>query len=743
MLRDTLRGKINSSTADFHSHVVMAEDDDGSTTDEDNYDEQEREMQERREALRQRGRESYAKRKEGSLSSANTTPASTRSNRLNNTLHDIEDDDDGDEEGDIFYNESMNNGGKKPPRKKRKSGAGDLAYRPSDDGSDTEEDEGYHDQKPGSAKRRVSSSRRPGGSPGVMSAVTPPSKPKRQDTTSTANTVVSRFKEGSMRDRASAVPPQEIVGTLPTSSPARPEDEEVPIGMSTRESGLSNIQSIRSSNGTAKSAEGSFTFGGLASLMPFNPFKLVKDIKESWDRQKRLHEARERKKKILRDRKKKGQLAYQELKKMGVMQGYSGNAAAVMGANAITRRNSSGSMRVPSARGNYAPDYTMGGTYEQSIGRAYSTDESRPASRSSEQGGNVELRRRRSALVTSFTSDVTMKGVGGGFATERPYRDSGETFETERGRDYEMPQHSSDFVASPSEPPENFSRKSTPKPRDFAPPPPSRVPPPPPPHSSTRAVPNGGKFEDVKTLVKKKSKVFTSTFGGRTDEGPIKASLKAVGKEGGPSKREIKRQERLQKKVSNLEEQLEKARRELESALDTTVNGSVPPLPTLKVSRKEALPRLKTARESVLSGEDTEGEETEVDEAPLSPVMNGSFGGSFMAKTAEMTIMESVEEAQQEAPEPNGKGKASSSGVFGMVLPKRASKSNLGAGRRRKVSGSGSGPVAGSSSTSALRPQSKSMTDMRNVKNSPPPPETPTEKVPPVPKFVVANGNRK
>lgn len=742
-----MREKINSSSADFHPHAVGAEEDDESTTDEDDYGEQEREMQERREALRQRGRESYAKRKEGSLSSANTTPASTHSGRLNNPLHDIEDEDDGDEEGDVFYNESMNGGGKKPPRKKRKSGAGDLAYRPSDDGSDTEEDGSYNDQKPGSAKRRVSSSRRPGGSPnGIPGMTTPPSRVKRQDTSSTANTVVSRFKEGSMRDRASAVPPQEIVGMLPTSSPARPEDEEeASMDMSTKASGLSNVQSVGSSTGTAKSADGSFTFGGLASLMPFNPFKIVKDIKESWDRQKQLHEAKERKKKALRERKKKGQLAYQEFKRAGAMQGYSGNAAAVMGANAIRRRNSSGSMRVPPPGGNYAPDYTMGGVYEQSIGRAYSTDESRPVSRASEQSGNMESKRRRSALVTSFASDVTMKGVGESFATERPYRNSGETFETGRGQNNdETQQHSSDFVTSPSEPPENFSRKSTPRSKEAAPPPPSRAPPPPPLPAAKVAL-NGGKFEDVKTLVKKKSKVFASTFGGRGEEGISKASSRAISKEG-PTKRDIKRQERLQKKVSNLEEQLERARRELENALDTTINGSVPPLPPMpKALRREALPRLKTARDNVLSGEDTEGEETEVDETPLSPVMNGSFGGSFMAKTAEMTIMESVEETQNETPEPNGKGKVSSSGFgISMVLPKRTSKSNLGAGRgRRRVSGSGSGSVASSSLAPGLRPQSKSMADMKGIRNSPPPPETPTEKVPPMPRLVAANGNRK
>lgn len=741
-----MRGKINNSTTDFHhSHVVVAEEADESTTDEDDYGREERGIQERQEALRQRGRESYTKRKEGSPSSANTTPASTHSNRLHNPLYDDndnDDDDDGDgndDEGDIFYNESMGNGAKKPPRKKRKSDTADPVYHPSDNGSDTE-DEGYHDQKPGSAKRRVSSGRLPSGpgrSPSAMAVITtPPSRSKRQGT---SNPIVSRFKEGSMRDRASAVPPREIVGTLPTSSPARPEDgEEAPMSMSTRVSGLSNIQSIRSLtarstdvNGTAK---GSFTFGGLASFIP-NPFKIVKEAKEAWDRQKQLHETRERKKKILRDRKMRGQMAYMDLKKAGAMQGYSGNAAAVMGANAIVGGSSSRSTGVPLASGNYTPDYAMG--YDHSIGRAYSTDESRPVSSASEQGG----RRGRSELVTSFASDVTMKGTGEGFGTERPHRNSCETSETEQDKNnFETTRRSLDFVTSPCS--ENFSRKSISRSKVIVPPPPSRAPPPPPLSSSTKATVSGGKFEDVKMLVKKKSKVFASTFSGRGEEGTVNTSSRTTSREG-PTKREIKRQEHLQKKVSNLEELLDKARRELENALDTTINGSVPLLPPIppmpKGLRREILPRPKTTRESVVSGEDTEGEETEVDDTPLSPEMNGSsIGGSFMAKTAEMTIMESVEEAQHELPEPaNVKGKASSR-VFG-ILPGRTSKLNLG---RRRVSGAATGTVAGEGSASVLRPQSKSMADMKG-KSSPPPPQTLNGRIPPMPRLVGVNGGRK
>lgn len=751
-----MRGKINNSTTDFHhSHVVVAEEADGSTTDEDgdDYGREERDIQERREALKQRGRESYAKRMEGSLSSANTTPASAH-NRLHNPLHDDDDDDDDgsvdggsdddNDEGDIFYNESMGNGVKKPPRKKRKSGAVDLAYHPSDNGSDTEEDEGYHDQKPGSAKRRVSSGRLPGPgrspglgrSPNTMAVITtPPPRSKRQET---SNPIVSRFKEGSMRDRASVVPPREIVGTLPTSSPARPGDEEgqTLMGMSTRASGLSNIHSIGSvarSTDVNGATKGSFTFGGLASFIP-NPFKIVKDAKEAWDRQKQLHETTQRKKKILRDRKMRGQMAYMDLKKAGAMQGYSGNAAAVMGANAIAGGSSSRSTGVPLVSGNYTPDYTMG--YEQSIGRAYSTDESRPVSRTSEQGG-VGLRG-RPGLVTSFASDVTMKGTSESFGAGGPHRNSCEAFETEQDKNnYETTRRSLDFVTSPCS--ENFSRKSISRSKVTVPPPPSRAPPPPPPLPSlAKATTNGGKFEDVKMLVKKKSKVFASTFGGRGDEG-MNTSSRATSREG-PTKREIKRQEHLQKKVSNLEELLEKARRELENALDTTINGSVPPLPPMpKGSRWEGLPPPKTARESVVSGEDTEGEETEVDGTPLSPGMNGSsFDGSFMAKAAEMTIMESVEEVQHEPPESaNGKGKGSSK-VFG-ILPKRTSRLNLG---RRRVSSIATSAVSGSGSASVLRPQSKSMADMRG-KNSPPPPQTPTEKVPPMPRLVGVNGSRK
>lgn len=711
------------------------DDDEESTTDEDDYGDEEREMVIRREALRQRGRESYAKRKESSITSTNTTPVSTHSTLRagDDRLNGIEQDGDDDDE-DVFFNESRTqsrtNGEKKPPRKKRKSGAGDLAYHPSDDGSGTDEEEGYHTQEPGSGKRRVSSNRRPGGSPRVLVASTPPQGTKRMDSTSTANTVVSRFKEGSMRDRASAVPPQEIVGMLPNSSPARPE-EEATMAMTTSGSGLSNMASFGSSNAPGVAPVGGFTLGGLTSLIPFNPLRIVKDIKESWDRQKRLYEAKERKKKLMRERKKKGQRAYEEFKRLGELQGYTGNAAAIMGAN--MRRNSLGSVRA-----DYMQDPTMGNMYGQDIGRAFSTDETRPVSRASVgQGGSLDLGRRRAAVVASFAGDVNMRGMGDSFGLEG-HQGDGEIYQQEQNQDAAQ-RASVDSAVSTTAPPENFSRRSTSKLKEMAPPTRAPPPPPPPPPQSAKAT-NGGKFGEVKTLVKKKSKVFAATFASRSEDS--KPSSKAAGKEG-PKKSDIRRQERLQKKVSNLEEQLDKAKRELVGAIDITSNA---PPPASRVSRRKKIAPINAVRESVavMSGDETdEGEKTEVDEdptAPLSPAMNASFGGSFMAKTADMTIMESLNETEHENLEPgreNGNGRALSS-VYGMILPKRVSKSNLGAaGRRRRVSVGSGNP---SNSASELKHQGSLPAISSGGKNNSPPSDAEKEEVPAVPRFPGTNG---
>ncbi|KAI5841441.1 hypothetical protein DFP73DRAFT_124568 [Morchella snyderi] len=724
VLRDTLRERIDSSSSkDASSHQDIDDNNnnnninnnhaDESSTDEDDG----RGMEMRREALRQRGRESYAKRKESSTVGTNTAPVIARGSRrtgasesfmdrINAISNEDDDDDNDDDDGeDIFFNESRSNlrsdNEKKPPqpRKKRKpdTGNGDSAYIPphDDEASETEEDEPYLEPEPGSGKRKASLSQRPpmDSSPQLpMRKTSPPTrKATRVNSTSTTGTVVSRFKEGSMRNRASVVPPVEIIGKLPSSSPPPRTDD-----MSNGIGGELNVFSFGGSGTEKPGAEamaaeaagnhnndGSFTFGGMASLIPFNPFKFVKGIKESWDRQKRFHEEREQKKKELRERKIKGLLAYEELKRMGALQGYAGNAAAVMGAQGRAKHSTSslGPIRVE----------------RDQIGMAFSTDQqSSPLARN-----NSKVRRKKKSTRTpSVGADASMTGMAQSFCEGR------ESYVDEHGTlhrysvdsKYMSPQGSFNRRMSTSKP-------MTPKTGAMGPPPP--IP------SSSRA-----DFEDARILPKKKSSVF-SVFGGRSEDNK--------------ELQKLKRQEHLQKKVSNLEDQLERARRELEITIEAANQQSashrkrIPAVNGTAVSRVSIMSARESAMSpSMMSDETDEGDKTEVDDdhaAPLSPLANaGSIGGSFMAKTAGMTIVENTDEQtqQQQGGEPV---------LPDIPIPKKAPRSGLD-GRRRVISSSAAGSSSTSTSAAALKHQGSMPAISRVRKGS-----SKVEAIPPVPKF--------
>jgi len=85
------------------------------------------------------------------------------------------------------------------------------------------------------------------------------------------------------------------------------------------------------------------------------------------------------------------------------------------------------------------------------------------------------------------------------------------------------------------------------------------------------------KPKNVREIVRQTS---TKIFAGSISTTPI-ASTMSAGSNGAPAKpltkRELKKAERLQKKVSNLEEQLVRVRRELEE----TARGAIPPVPEL------------------------------------------------------------------------------------------------------------------------------------------------------------------
>jgi hypothetical protein len=688
---------MSTSTLDLHaqpSRERMAHE----NHNDNGYDEEERgrrsTREDRREARRLLGRESYARRKEASA----VMGGRGEGDDLRDRAKDYEAEEE--EEEEVRGREEL----PPPParnKKKRKSEAYDAAYHPPPSDSDTSDDEEAQ-RRP----RRKPSDRRleaTMATNGDADFPTPPKKTRLDsyDSKASASTTVSKFKEGSMRDRASAVPPREIVGML-DYSPPRHEDvyyERAPVRQSSENSVTSN----------ASSGVGGL-FSSISSVaLAFNPFKIAKDIREAWDRQKADYIAYERRKRMLKERKKKGQLAYEELKRRGAAAGFSGNAAAVAGAKAITR---------------IRHDVAMSGIdngQDTHVGMAASTDNSR---RNSWANGEVDVagrKRRRSELTASVGSTTEMRKDLESYIAD--YSRDGTEVEGDLLGNLNV---RSDSILSDS------SIQQSGK--------------------SLKSARSTSKLTDVKTLVKKGSKVFASPF--RQDDS-------------GMSKREIRRQERLKHKVSNLEEQLEKARRELESAVEHTTIPPVPKVPRSASSsthprdaglEEEMLPRefqpassppAKRDKTPEGLGESDEDEDTEVEEGfnmiPLSPVLNSSFGGSFNATAmAGMSIMESLDENDTGSPNTTppvairhrrsnlvpleavgGRGegrvtKRSSTPNLGMIIPRRKNTTGgslWGAGRAgRKAS---EGAVGG-------------------ARHSPPPPED-NGNVPPVPRINKTN----
>lgn len=158
---------------------------------------------------------------------------------------------------------------------------------------------------------------------------------------------------------------------------------------------------------------------------------------------------------------------------------------------------------------------------------------------------------------------------------------------------------------------------------------PSYPPPPPPPVPAKTP-----KSSTPTTLLKKTSKIFSTVISTSASKPP--------------TKREVKRQERLLKKVSNLEEQLEKARKELESTgppvpalpesitsqFAATASNNLMPPPPPPTSAKQPRQQQKYTPPKTEDEDDTT-----IDEGfsmiPLSPVMaNSSFESENMLTQA-------------------------------------------------------------------------------------------------------------
>jgi len=653
--------------------------------------------EEKREIRRIRGRESYARRKEASATLGGTGQVQTQSGEA--ALDGLE---------SVAGNErSTSQLGPGSYRKKRKSDA-DHAYRPVSSDSESDDEE---TGTPKRAKRKLSNRRLASTVTGEARAnedfPTPPKKQRMRahDSADTGSTVVSKFIEGSMRDRASAVPPKDIVGLLSSSSPNRHGDEiayEPAQRQSTDSTG----------NATMNSANASLLGSIGTAAGALNPFKFAHRIKDIWEKQKAEYIAHERKKRMLADRRKRSEKAYAEMKRLGVAQGLTGNAAAVAGANQIRFKYD---------------DYAMAGTdgNHEDIGMALSTDSGDEASAGDEAAGAS-----REKGAPGMTNSI-----GSGMAISVERRDSGsERSEPGAQGDLSMRSSLSDYSRASSTFPKASDRRSTSTNRQNAR------------HSRTSSrvlsppLVEGAtnRLNEVGTLVKKKSKVFVNSIIGKED----KKDGDTAGGERGPTKRELKKQERLKNKVSNLEEQLEKAKQELENA---TRGTSVPPVPQIPAhianstvravaATDPETPQQQKPRRSndspVGQSDIAEGEETEVDDneedegfsmVPPSPVMNTSFGGSFNATAmAGMTIIESLGEANLTSTPRNAR-RPYSLGSGLRALPKRASTpvlGNLDGGRNSAVSTAG-----------------RRVGGAKGARHSPPPPVSHAGSVPPVPRL--------
>lgn len=577
---------------------------------------QEREEEERREARRIKGRESYARRRQASL---------------------LADKDRGVGRDSWVEEEQQTNekGSEVEPT------VGDDIWYAA--GAEEEEEEEARETAPVAMRpKRKSSGHR-------LMDPTPPKKQKvEEDSTSAA--VVSKFTEGSMRNRASAVPRMDLIGL---------EVDTTTGGAAGGGSGRASIDDEASQAGGA----GLFGLGALGTAAgALNPFRFANRIRAAWDKQKAEYMAHERKKRLLAERKRKGEEAYERfMRQRNLLREAEMDDMDIDGVNGevapSTGRNSEES---PQARAppvgpiqNETP--IRSDTSELYSPEAYTTFRGQEGS----EGVRVKGHTRYGSTFSDGSAASSSASKGG---------DRGNTSGHLRG----------------------LSRSSM---RMLSPPP---------------ALTEG--LNEVKTLVKKKSKIFVSTLTGKDDSIP----------KNGPTKREIKKQERLRNKVSNLEEQLEKAKKELESI---TKGTNCPPVPKIPQPVQKARPSSTGVKHELrpTNGDadyqpddtDDEGDDTEVDEfsqsftaAPLSPVVNSSFGGSFNATAlAGMNIVGSFSEEQAHPPVV---GKRTSSRRSGLrALPKRASTSVL-----------------------------PSVTKVKGSRNSPPPPPTSGGGVvPPVPKL--------
>jgi len=257
-----------------------------------------------------------------------------------------------------------------------------------------------------------------------------------------------------------------------------------------------------------------FTFG-LGNLFRFNPFALVDEARAAYIRQKAIHDARERQKEEMKRQKKEAEELYFAMKRRGEFRS------------------------------------TFAQHDDSTIGRAVSTDDDF-AVEFSNAGGSA--RKRKRGEIASVGSE--MDAMPEYFHTLSGDEDNGEVDDEDAMEEDTEPDEpeveeedmmqSIRFEETTTQP---SSRAGSAAPEDMR--------------------------KSARQLVKKSSNVFSAFTSSSSNNSSTSLVNATTGKP--LTKREIKKQERLLKKVSNLEEQLEKARRELEEAS----RGNIPPVPDI------------------------------------------------------------------------------------------------------------------------------------------------------------------
>ncbi|KAI5777154.1 hypothetical protein EDC01DRAFT_428367 [Geopyxis carbonaria] len=340
----------------------------------------------------------------------------------------------------------------------------------------------------------------------------------------------SRFLEGSMRDRPSEPPPPEYTGSSFDSAEDEEmleEEEEVEVEVEpsrTTSAAASNL----TGNTQEKEAKRNSRLGFFTKL---NPFAIAENVKAAWVRQKKIAEDRERRK------------AFEARQKRRLAEFEEDVAKRYNAADDYARQYQEMKAR-GEFRGGVPPSLMMSGAASPAhIGQAFTTEEDGNANWTAVSGS---AKKRKRAEMTSVGSSVDMPEFSYGSDNDQP--------EALRfSEEYQSPTSLSTPIEE-NAPASVFGQISTHRP----------LPPPPPTPASEPKV----------GLLKKTSRVFNSTFN-------ISSSASASSSVSGskvPTKRDIKRAERLKKKVSDLEEKLNKARAELlSSGIDIP---PVPPLPS-------------------------------------------------------------------------------------------------------------------------------------------------------------------